>query len=184
MRRFAGLWNCCFVVTLFLAGVAASAQTSGRITINVEPKEAYIERRGTEQRINFDLLIHNPDTLPLRINKIQVSAYTAEGSLAFRPEAGELYVLAKSEGRRAKERAMRKQLHFHPLADLLPRQVQPLLLILADLAARWKSCSLFRCSMFGYPRQATAAGILGREISREGETRNHIVGQPLQRIGR
>ena len=62
------------MVTLFLAGGAAS----------VEPKEAYIERRGSEQRINFDLLIDNPDTLPLRINKIQVSVYAADGSLAFR----------------------------------------------------------------------------------------------------
>jgi len=47
-------------------------------------KGAYIERRGAEQRINFDLLIHNAGTLPLRISKIQVSVYDANGFLAFR----------------------------------------------------------------------------------------------------
>jgi murein DD-endopeptidase MepM/ murein hydrolase activator NlpD len=83
MRRLAGLWNCCFVAALFLPAVGAFAQTPV-ITINVEPKEAYIERRGAEQRLNFDLLIHNAGTLPLRINKIQVSVYAADGTLAFR----------------------------------------------------------------------------------------------------
>jgi len=33
------------------------AQTSERITINVEPKQAYIERRKTEQCINFDFIV-------------------------------------------------------------------------------------------------------------------------------
>src|SRR5437763_9443591 len=74
----------CCVFVLFLLALCTSAQTPSPITITVEPKEAYIERRGAEQRINFDLLIHNSGTLPLRINKIQVSVYTADDSLAFR----------------------------------------------------------------------------------------------------
>jgi murein DD-endopeptidase MepM/ murein hydrolase activator NlpD len=72
------------VLVLFLAAIGSSAQTTRPITITVEPKGAYIERRGAEQRINFDLLIHNAGTLPLRISKIQVSVYDANGFLAFR----------------------------------------------------------------------------------------------------
>jgi hypothetical protein len=54
------------------------------VTITVEPKEAYIESRDSERRLNFDLLLHNVGTQPLRINKIEVSVYDADGALAFR----------------------------------------------------------------------------------------------------
>jgi murein DD-endopeptidase MepM/ murein hydrolase activator NlpD len=83
MSRLSKFLSCCFVV-VFLAAVGSVAQRSGPIKINVEPKEAHIERRGAEQRINFDLLIHNAGALSLRISKIQVSVYDAKGFLAFR----------------------------------------------------------------------------------------------------
>jgi murein DD-endopeptidase MepM/ murein hydrolase activator NlpD len=54
------------------------------VTLTVEPKQPLIELRGQEQRLNFDLLIHNNSSEPLRINKIQVSVYDAAGALAFR----------------------------------------------------------------------------------------------------
>jgi hypothetical protein len=54
------------------------------VTISIEPKEAYIESRGSERRLNFDLLLHNSGTRPLRINKIEVSIYDSHGALAFR----------------------------------------------------------------------------------------------------
>jgi murein DD-endopeptidase MepM/ murein hydrolase activator NlpD len=54
------------------------------VSVSVEPHEPYIETRGSEQRLNFDLLLRNNTTEPLRINKIQVSVYDAQGALAFR----------------------------------------------------------------------------------------------------
>jgi murein DD-endopeptidase MepM/ murein hydrolase activator NlpD len=54
------------------------------VTLSVEPKQPFIELRGQEQRLNFDLLIHNNSSEPLRINKIQVSVYDAAGALSFR----------------------------------------------------------------------------------------------------
>jgi hypothetical protein len=83
MTRFPHLAN----VVLFLVAasmIAAPQTTTGVVTLTIEPKEAYIERRGTEQRVNFDLLLHNGGVLPLRINKIQVSVYDSTGALAFR----------------------------------------------------------------------------------------------------
>ena len=56
----------------------------GPITLSIEPQEAYIETRGSEQRLNFDLLLHNPGEQPLRINKIEISVYDAHSVLAFR----------------------------------------------------------------------------------------------------
>lgn len=54
------------------------------VVISIEPKEAYIETRGSERRLNFDLLLHNNGKQPLRINKIEVSVYESHGALAFR----------------------------------------------------------------------------------------------------
>jgi len=54
------------------------------VTITIEPKEAWIETRGRERRLNFDLLLHNGGTQPLRISKIEVSAYDSHDALAFR----------------------------------------------------------------------------------------------------
>jgi hypothetical protein len=73
-------------VVLFLSAITvySSAQTLRVVNIKVEPKEAFIERRGNEQRINFDLLIQNTGTVPLRMGKIQVSVYDRNGALAFR----------------------------------------------------------------------------------------------------
>lgn len=84
MSRLAKLLKCACLVVLLVAAVEGFAQIAGLITIDVEPKEAYIERRGTEQRVNFDLLIHSSNAVPLRINRIQVSVYAGDGSLAFR----------------------------------------------------------------------------------------------------
>ncbi len=75
----------CLMLFLVAASMAALSQTtSGVVTLAIEPKEQYIERRNAEQVVNFDLLLHNSGTLPLRINKIQVSVYDATGALAFR----------------------------------------------------------------------------------------------------
>src|SRR6516225_1546977 len=75
-----------FDVVLFLSAitVCSSAQTLREVNIKAEPKEAFIERRGNEQRINFDLLIQNTGTVPLRIGKIQVSVYDRNGALEVR----------------------------------------------------------------------------------------------------
>jgi murein DD-endopeptidase MepM/ murein hydrolase activator NlpD len=80
-----------FIATmvLFIAGtgalLAGLAETAiGVVTLAIEPKEAYIETRGSEQIVNFDLLLHNNGTAPLRINKIQISVYDSSGALAFR----------------------------------------------------------------------------------------------------
>jgi hypothetical protein len=72
---------CCSIATTI---VGSSQTQSGVVTLKFEPKEAYIERRGTEQLVNFDLLLQNGGSLPLRINKIQVSVYDSTGALAFR----------------------------------------------------------------------------------------------------
>lgn len=71
------------VLFVALAAITASAQESS-ITLAFEPKQPYIERRGSDQIVNFDLLIKNSAATPLRINKIQVSVYDSTGALAFR----------------------------------------------------------------------------------------------------
>jgi hypothetical protein len=73
-----------FVLLLIATSSNVLSQTTGEVTLTIEPKEAYIERRDTQQVINFDLLLKNSGTLPLRINKIQVSVYDSTGALAFR----------------------------------------------------------------------------------------------------
>lgn len=84
MSRQIGLRKFCVVLFLSATTVGSSAQTLPAVTIKVEPEEAFIERRGNEQRINFDLLIQNTGTVPLRIGKIQVSVHDMNGDLAFR----------------------------------------------------------------------------------------------------
>lgn len=69
---------------LCLAMPGRAQAPSNPITLTVEPREAYVEKRGTEQILNFDLLFRNAGPVPLRINKIQISVYDATGSLAFR----------------------------------------------------------------------------------------------------
>jgi len=69
------------LVILLAATVAHSEQT---VSVQIEPEKPYIERRDTEQRLNFDLLLHNSTAIPLRINKIQISVYDSQGALAFR----------------------------------------------------------------------------------------------------
>lgn len=59
-------------------------EPTGNVALKFEPQKPYIERRGTEQVVNFDLLVRNQGNLPLRINKIQVSVYDRAGDLAFR----------------------------------------------------------------------------------------------------
>lgn len=61
-----------------------SQAQSGAVSLKFEPNNPYIERRGADQLLNFDLLLENKGTLPLRINKIQVSVYDSTGALAFR----------------------------------------------------------------------------------------------------
>ena len=76
---------CALFVLLTISGTSVGAPGQDEVvTISIEPKEAYIETRGSEQRLNFDLLLHNSGTQPLRINKIEVSVYDSHGSLAFR----------------------------------------------------------------------------------------------------
>jgi hypothetical protein len=84
MSRLIGFRNC--GVALFRSGitVCSCAQALRPVNIKVEPKEAFIEQRGNEQRINFDLLIQNTGTVPLRIGKIQVSVYDSHDALVFR----------------------------------------------------------------------------------------------------
>lgn len=72
---------------LLLPIVLHSTARSNReetISISIEPKEAYIESRGFERRLNFDLLLHNGGMQPLRINKIEISIYDSRGALVFR----------------------------------------------------------------------------------------------------
>ena len=71
---------------IFLGATLTAFTQSARpsVTLSVEPKQPLIELRGQEQRLNFDFLIHNNSSEPLRINKIQVSVYDATGALAFR----------------------------------------------------------------------------------------------------
>jgi hypothetical protein len=73
-----------FLAVLCTAALAFSQQATQPVTIEVEPRAAYVEKRGAEQRLNFDLLLHNSSATPLRINKIQVSVYDVEDALAFR----------------------------------------------------------------------------------------------------
>src|SRR5450432_4334524 len=83
MSRLFAVANLVGLLVLACMG-AWSQTTNGDVTLTIEPKEAYIERRGAEQRVNFDLLLHNSGTAALRINKIQVSVYDSSGALAFR----------------------------------------------------------------------------------------------------
>ena len=56
----------CLMLFLVAASMAALSQTtSGVVTLAIEPKEQYIERRNAEQVVNFDLLLHNSGTLPV-----------------------------------------------------------------------------------------------------------------------
>jgi hypothetical protein len=74
-----------FPVTVIVTSISTWSQVQGgAVTLKFEPKEPYIERRGAEQDVNFDLLIQNGGSIPLRINKIQVSVYDSTGQLAFR----------------------------------------------------------------------------------------------------
>jgi len=84
MSRLIDLRNRCVALFVSAITVCSSAQTLPAVNIKVEPKEAFIEHRGNEQRINFDLLIQNKGKVPLRIGKIQVSVYDMNGKLAFR----------------------------------------------------------------------------------------------------
>ncbi|HEY0793125.1 MAG TPA: M23 family metallopeptidase [Chthoniobacterales bacterium] len=61
-----------------------SGAVAGQVTVSVQPDPVFIEIRGTEQRVNFDLLLHNAGPHALRINKIQVSVYDSLGALAYR----------------------------------------------------------------------------------------------------
>ncbi len=82
IRVAKGYW---WLGVLAVLSMCAWAQSpSGPITLTIEPKEAYIERRGAQQILNFDLLLRNVGASPLRINKIQISIYDATGVLAYR----------------------------------------------------------------------------------------------------
>lgn len=89
-RRFYGVHRVWLALALFMIGCGALAWAQspqvggGVVTLTVEPKQPYIERRGPEQLVNFDLLLKNRGPIPLRINKIQVSVYDSAGVLAFR----------------------------------------------------------------------------------------------------
>jgi hypothetical protein len=73
------------VVLLSSSGTLISEDNRDEpVTITIEPKDAYIETRGRERRLNFDLLLHNGGTQPLRITKIEVSVCDSHGALAFR----------------------------------------------------------------------------------------------------
>jgi hypothetical protein len=73
------------LLLLIIARTLASKDNHNEpVTITVEPREAWIETRDRERRLNFDLLLHNGGTLPLRINKIQISVYDSSDALAFR----------------------------------------------------------------------------------------------------
>jgi len=74
-----------FILFAFVVpGVFAPQEPTGIVTLNFEPQKLYIERRGVDQVVNFDLLVHNGGHPPLRINKIQISVYDAAGALALR----------------------------------------------------------------------------------------------------
>lgn len=73
------------IVLVAFAAIRVFCQSAEpAVTVTVEPREPYIETRGSEQRLNFDLLLRNSTGEPLRINKIQVSVYDAQRALAFR----------------------------------------------------------------------------------------------------
>jgi murein DD-endopeptidase MepM/ murein hydrolase activator NlpD len=72
------------VLMLSAITLCAPAQPTRALNVKVDPPVAFIERRGSEQRINCDLLIQNTGTAPMRIGKIQVSVYDQNGNLAFR----------------------------------------------------------------------------------------------------
>jgi Peptidase family M23 len=75
------------MIALFLLGALVRPfcqSTVPAVSVTSEPREPYIEIRESEQRLNFDLLLHNGNAAPLRINKIQISVYDAQGALAFR----------------------------------------------------------------------------------------------------
>jgi murein DD-endopeptidase MepM/ murein hydrolase activator NlpD len=83
MNRF--FYPANYLLLIISTAISAWSQPqSGGVTLSFEPKEAYIEKRGTDQIVNFDLLLQNGGSRPLRINKIQVSVYDSTGSLAFR----------------------------------------------------------------------------------------------------
>ena len=79
-------WKSCILsILLAISGTTATKSNQGQpVTVTVEPKQAYIETRGTERRLNFDLLLRNSSSQPLRISKIEVSLYDSHGALAFR----------------------------------------------------------------------------------------------------
>ena len=74
---FAFLWAMAIALVFAQSGPPLAS-------LEVEPRRPYIERRNSEQRLNFDLILRNHSAIPLRINKIQVSVYDAQGKLAFR----------------------------------------------------------------------------------------------------
>ncbi len=79
------IWIAAFLVSIIISSLALPSRAqSGAVSLKFEPKYAYVEKHGADQVLNFDLLLQNHGTLPLRINKIQVSVYDSTGALAFR----------------------------------------------------------------------------------------------------
>jgi hypothetical protein len=84
VRSVPSLASLAVVLFVIVGAITASPQTQSSVTLTVEPEQPYIERRGPEQLVNFDLLLKNSGPTALRINKIQVSVFDSRGALAFR----------------------------------------------------------------------------------------------------
>jgi hypothetical protein len=68
------------VAAALLASSMAMAGTSS-IDVAVLPSAPYIEVRGSEQILNFDLMVHNTGDAPLRLVAIRQAVYDAHGGL-------------------------------------------------------------------------------------------------------
>src|SRR5579871_6058491 len=72
------------IVVSLMAALPARAAEPAQIGIAAAPANPIVENRGADNFLNFDLMVTNEGNLPLRISKIEVSAYDQGHHLALR----------------------------------------------------------------------------------------------------
>ena len=70
-------------MTFFLLVVAA-IEAGAAVELSARPQSVLIEESATARSLNFDLIIHNPTSVPLDVDEIKVSVYDRSGALVVR----------------------------------------------------------------------------------------------------
>jgi hypothetical protein len=77
----------CMVV--FFSLCIGRAGLPAPVKVTVKPEQPLIERRDTQQLINFDFVLENTGSKPLHLNRIEISVFDSEGKLELRRELDE-----------------------------------------------------------------------------------------------